>query len=212
MTADVTDAARKAQARAAYDAATWSMPHLAQRAGIPFVLIGPSGVGKSTLCRLLCEGDPKLRTLVSHTTRIRRELEADGVAYHFVSREKFHQLDLAGEFVETATYAGQLYGASKAEFFRDDLDILCEMEDNGALAIRALRPDARLIFIHPPAFWVLAERMQARGSMETVEIARRLEIARRQIASSADFDYAIVNDDKAEAASQLRAIIAEARG
>ena len=166
--------------------------------GIPFVISAPSGTGKTTVCRALLERDPKLGLSVSHTTRKPRDGERDGVDYHFVDESAFEKLVDEDAFLEWARYAGRLYGTSwgaVAGPLAEGIDLLLEIEVQGATQVKERRDDACLIFLLPPSMEVLELRLRGRGSDSQEEIARRLGEARGEIEIARIFDYAIVNDE-----------------
>jgi guanylate kinase len=186
----------------------------AGRRGIPFVLSGPSGTGKTTVCRLLVERDPQLVHSVSHTTRAPRPGERDGVEYHFVSRERFLELVAAGAFLEHAEYGGNLYGTSAAQLDAElagGRDVLLEIEVQGAEQVRKRRADARLLFLLPPSRAELERRLRARGTDGPEVVERRLALARRELAVAEIFDYAVVNDDLERAVAALLEVVAAER-
>jgi guanylate kinase len=186
------------------------------RRGIPFVVAAPSGTGKTTVCRALVEADPGLRFSVSHTTRPPRPGEREGVDYHFVDRARFAALVAQGAFLEHAEYAGNLYGTSWAAVdgpLAAGVDLLLEIEVQGARQVRERRPDARLIFLLPPSLQALEARLRARGSDGPDAVRARLEVARRELGAVDLFDYVIVNDDLPRCVASVREVIdAERRG
>ena len=186
------------------------------RRGIPFVVSAPSGTGKTTVCRALVDADPGLRFSVSHTTRPPRPREREGEDYHFVNRERFGELVATGAFLEHAEYAGNLYGTSWAaidEPLAAGMDLLLEIEVQGAAQVHVRRADARLVFLLPPSFAALEERLRGRGSDPPAAVQARLELARREFAAVEGFDYVIVNDELARCVAALREVIeAERRG
>jgi len=180
------------------------------------VVAAPSGAGKTTVCRALVEADEGIVFSISHTTRPRRPRERDGVDYHYVDRDEF--LRLVGEqaFLEHAEYSGNLYGTSWAaieEPLARGLDVLLEIEVQGARQVRERLPSARLVFLLPPSLFELERRLRVRGTDVDGEIERRLVIARRELLELDRFDYAIVNDRKTRAVAELRDVLeAERRG
>jgi guanylate kinase len=180
------------------------------RRGIAFVVSAPSGTGKTTVCRELVARDPLLRLSVSHTTRAPRAGERDGEHYWFVDRARFGELVAEGAFLEHAEYAGNLYGTSFAALdapLAAGLDLLLEIEVQGARQVRARRPDARLVFLLPPSFEALEARLRGRGSDSPAAVAARLELARRELAEAERFDYVIVNDELEPCVAALREVI-----
>jgi guanylate kinase len=186
------------------------------RRGIPFVVAAPSGTGKTTVCRALVEADPGLRFSVSHTTRPPRPNEREGIDYHFVDRARFAAMVAEGAFLEHAEYAGNLYGTSRAAVdgpLAAGVDLLLEIEVQGARQIRERRSDARLIFLLPPSLEVLEARLRARGSDGPEVVRARLEVARRELGAVDLFDYVIVNDELPRCVASVREVIdAERRG
>jgi guanylate kinase len=186
------------------------------RRGIPFVVSAPSGTGKTTICRALVEADPRLRFSVSHTTRPPRPGEREGEDYCFVGRARFAELVAAGTFLEYAEYAGNLYGTSWAAI--DDplaagVDLLLEIEVQGARQVRERRGDVRLVFLLPPSLEALEARLRGRGSDPPEAVQARLALARRELAAVELFDYVIVNDEVPRCVAALREVIeAERRG
>ena len=168
-------------------------------AGIPFVVAAPSGTGKTTVCRLVVERDPRVELSVSHTTRARRPGEQDGVAYHFVSREGFQELIDAKAFLEWAEYHGNRYGTSWAALeapLARGRDVLLEIEVQGARQVRERLPNARLIFLVPPSLEVLEARLRSRGTEPEEAVEGRLRLARLELAQADGlFHFAVVNDD-----------------
>ncbi|MGI9430725.1 MAG: guanylate kinase, partial [Myxococcota bacterium] len=166
--------------------------------GIPFVVAAPSGTGKTTVCRMLVERDPRLRFSVSHTTRAPRPGEEDGEQYHFVTPEQFEALVRDGAFIEHAEYAGFRYGTSWKSIdgpLAEGLDLLLEIEVQGATQIRQRRADARFVFLLPPTPAEAERRLRARGQDDPAAIERRVEFMRRELPAVVDFDYVVVNDD-----------------
>ena len=174
-----------------------------------FVVTGPSGVGKGTLIAALRERHPELGLSVSATTRAPRAGEEDGVAYHFMSEAEFDRRLAAGEFVEHAAYAGHRYGTLRSELerrARGGAPVVLEIELQGARQIRAALPEAVQIFVAPRSPEQLRERLRARGSDSEEALQRRLEIARTELAARDEFPFVVVNDELAEAVSQLEGI------
>jgi guanylate kinase len=184
------------------------------RRGIPFVVAAPSGTGKTTVCRRVVDTDPLVEFSVSHTTRGRRQGEADGVDYHFVDREEFERLAAQGLFLEWAEYNGNLYGTSRRaieEPLDRGHDVLLEIEVQGAAQVRERRGDARFVFLLPPSMKALEERLRARGTDSRSEIELRLAVALDELEAGSGFDYALVNDDLDRCAADLEAILREER-
>jgi guanylate kinase len=184
------------------------------RTGFPVVVAAPSGTGKTTVCRRVVADDPWIEFSISHTTRPRRGAESDGVDYHFVPESRFEQLVAEGFFLEWAVYNGYRYGTSWQAIeapLDQGRDVLLEIEVQGARQVRERRPDARLVFLLPPSFETLRERLSRRGTDSEEQIARRLEVARGELAAIGDFDYAVVNDDLETCVRDLAAILAAER-
>jgi guanylate kinase len=182
--------------------------------GIPFVVAAPSGTGKTTLCLELRNRDPQLVFSVSHTTRTRRPAERDGVDYHFVSDEEFRRLVSEGAFLEWAVYNGNRYGTSWRAIqgpLAEGLDVLLEIEVQGARQVRERLRDARLIFLLPPSQQALVQRLQGRGTDTAEQVAARLRTAQGELKAVEEFDYAVVNDDLERCVADLREIIAAER-
>lgn len=178
--------------------------------GILFVVSSPSGGGKGTLIHRVLNSGPGLSYSVSYTTRAPREGEVDGVDYFFVSPEQFEQLVAVDEFLEWARVHGNLYGTSRAQVLKeiaDRRDIILEVDVQGAASVRKLLADSVSIFIVPPSFEVLRQRLVARGTDSPVELELRLRNAPIELRQYLAFDYVIVNDEIERASGQLAAII-----
>ena len=176
------------------------------------VLSGPSGSGKGTiLSRVLAERDDTVVS-VSATTRAPREGEVDGKDYYFVTREEFLRMIDDGEMLEYNEFCGNLYGTPKKEAERASqagIDIILEIESNGAFNVKKVYPEAILVMIMPPSLKALEERLAERGS-ETEEVIRqRLATAEHEVRLSPKYDYILVNETGkiAECADGLRSIL-----
>jgi guanylate kinase len=175
-----------------------------------FVITGPSGVGKGTLIRRLRENHPELRLSVSATTRPMREGEEHGRDYWFLDDEEFARRVQEGEFVEHAEYAGRRYGTLREELDRhlgEGAPVVLEIEVQGARQIRETMPEAVQVFVVPPSFEVLQERLEGRGTDGADTIARRLEVSRTELESQHEFDHRIVNDDLDATVAELERIV-----
>ncbi|GAA5163994.1 guanylate kinase [Viridibacterium curvum] len=182
--------------------------------GILYIVSAPSGAGKTTLVRALLKEDPSIRLSVSFTTRTAREGEVDGVSYNFVSRERFFAMRDGGEFLEWAEVHGNFYATSRPwleEQLAAGQDVLLEIDWQGAAQVCKLFPSAVSIFILPPSFAVLEQRLRGRGTDSTEVIERRLAAARDEMRRVADFDYAIINNDLQTAMEDLRSVTRAAR-
>jgi len=165
-------------------------------------------VGKGTLIKGLLERAPGLQLAVSATTRGPRDREVNGVDYHFLSGDDFDRRVARGEFLEHAEYAGNRYGTLKSELERPAQGIVLEIDVQGARQVRERLPDARLIFIEPPSFEDLEQRLAARASDQPDQIERRLAAARDELSAAGEFDHRIVNDDLDRALDELARLAA----
>ncbi len=178
--------------------------------GTPFIVSAPSGSGKTTLCRMLTKNFPDMRDSVSYTTRVQREGEEDGVDYHFIDLDEFGKMVAAGEFIEHADVFGKKYGTSGADIarlLRDGLNVLLEIDVQGATTIRPGLAHGVYIFILPPSIEALRERLTARGKDSNEEIERRLTKSAAEITHATEYDYIIINDDLGAAFTVLKAIV-----
>lgn len=180
------------------------------------IMSGPSGVGKSTIVKKVMENYPSLRFSVSATTREIRPGEVDGVSYSFISKEEFLDMLEKDELLEHAEYVGNYYGtpAKPIDEARNlGYDILLDIEVQGAMQVKAKRPDAVSVFIKAPSFEELERRLRGRGDTAEDKILGRLAAARREYQKIPEYDYVIVSENgrQEEAAEQLLAIIRAAR-
>jgi guanylate kinase len=177
-----------------------------------FVVAAPSGAGKSTLVKALLQHEPHLAVSVSHTTRAPRGQERDGCEYHFTTVEQFQEMVAAGQFFEHAHVHGNWYGTSRSSvesLLAVGKDVVLEIDWQGALQIRTLFPAALLVFILPPSWEELAQRLRGRGEDLPEVIAQRLENARHEVAQARLFNFVIINGYLEKALSELRAVVCE---
>jgi guanylate kinase len=175
-----------------------------------FIISSPSGGGKGTLIRRLLENTPNIGYSVSFTTRKAREGENDGSHYHFVSREEFEGLAARGEFLEHAEVHGNLYGTSLSRIEADTAsgrDIILEIDVQGAAQVTAKLPSAVSIFILPPSYTVLKERLERRATEGMEDLQLRLKNSRGEVEKYSRFDYVIINDEIERASKQLQAVV-----
>lgn len=180
--------------------------------GLLFVVSGPSGAGKDTLVDALRARMPRLRYSVSATTREPRPGEREGEHYFFLSREEFERRRAPGGFLEWREYNGNLYGTPRDYVERtltEGYDLMMKPEVHGALAIKKSFSDAVLIFLLPDRFSHLRARLLARRTETNEEIARRLEIAHKEVQYIREFDYIVINEERRseEAVRDLHSIL-----
>ncbi|NQV70153.1 MAG: guanylate kinase [Pseudohongiella sp.] len=178
--------------------------------GTLFIVTAPSGAGKTSLVKALAESDERLRVSVSHTTRAARPGEKDGVNYHFVNQDKFMEMLRSGEFFESAEVYGNQYGTSQrwvSQQLSDGIDVILEIDWQGACQIRNLEPTACSIFILPPSLESLTTRLQGRAQDDAETIERRMRQAVDEISHVAEANFVVVNDDFNTALDDFRAII-----
>ena len=186
-----------------------TVSHAASR-GTLFVVSSPSGGGKGTIIRQVLSVVENLRYSVSYTTRAPRLGEVNGREYFFVNRETFEEMVAAGEFLESACVHGNLYGTAKNQIIEETAagsDIILEVDVQGAASVRQLLMDSVSIFILPPSYDVLRQRLIARGTDSPAELQLRLRNAPEELKQYSAFDYVIINDEIARAAGQLASII-----
>lgn len=174
------------------------------------VITGPSGVGKGTLVERVIDRVDHLKQSVSVTTRPMRPGEKEGQSYFFRTREQFEVMVANGEFMEWAEFAGQLYGTPR-DWVHKELDegedVILEIEVQGAKQVHALYPPAVLIFISPPSFEELEERLRLRGTETEEKIQQRLAKAREELLERNIFQYEVVNDVLDSAVTKLVHIV-----
>ena len=172
------------------------------------MITGPSGVGKGTLIKALLDRVPGFELAVSATTRRPRDGERNGIDYHFLSDADFDRRVAAGEFVEHAVYAGNRYGTLRTELARPARGIVLEIDLQGARQVREELPEAVQMFIEPPSFEALEERLRRRAADSPEQIERRLAAARAELDAASEFDHRIVNDDLGRAVQELTELVA----
>jgi guanylate kinase len=175
------------------------------------VLSGPSGVGKDAVLAAVRRRHPEVWVSTSVTTRQPRPTETDGVEYHFVSRDEVAAMIESGDLLEHAEYAGNIYGTPRGPVLQrlsEGRPAFLVIELQGMRQVRKLMPDAQFVFLAPPSFEELERRLVGRGT-EPEEVRReRLDQARIELASEAEFDIALVNDSVERAADELVSLIA----
>lgn len=179
-----------------------------------FVVAAPSGAGKTSLVRALVQSVTGIVISVSHTTRSRREGEEEGVHYHFVTPEQFSNMVAAGLFLEYATVFDQSYGTARDVVLKrlnEGVDVILEIDWQGARQIRAAFPGVVGIFILPPSRATLQARLVARAQDSSETIARRMRDAVNEMTHYREFEFAVVNDTFAQALEHLKAIILATR-
>lgn len=187
--------------------------HLRGRAGCDRLLVvvsAPSGAGKTSLCEWVVSAVPNLAHSVSYTTRSPRADEQDGRDYHFVEETTFRAMVDRDEFAEWAVVHGHHYGTSRAlldRHFAAGEDVILDIDTQGAAILRQRYPGGVFVFVVPPSWSVLEERLRRRRSDAEAEIQQRLQRARDEVEHSAEYQYVIVNDMFARAAEELKAII-----
>ncbi len=188
--------------------------HPVSHRGSLFIVSAPSGAGKTSLVAALVAQMPNVCISVSHTTRAMRPGEEEGVNYHFTDRESFLRLVADGRFLEHAEVFGNLYGTSAdwvEQKLAEGLDVILEIDWQGAVQVRHLVPEATSIFILPPSLPELEKRLRGRGQDDDAVIAHRLSGAQEEMAHYAEFDYLVVNDTFDHALGDLKAILHASR-
>jgi guanylate kinase len=178
--------------------------------GTLFVVSAPSGTGKTTVAERLVVGMPGLELSRSYTSRAARTGEQDGVDYHFVSRPRFEAMIRAGEFLEWADVFGNLYGTCAAETERllgEGRDVVLVIDVQGARQVRERGLALVSVFVLPPSYPILEQRLRGRSKDSDDAIRRRLDVARVEVTGYHEYDYVIVNDDLEHAVEMLRSIV-----
>jgi len=187
---------------------------LSDRKPAVIVVSAPSGSGKTTVVARVLRDLGGIRFSVSHTTRAPRAAERDGVEYHFVDRAAFEKLRDEGSLLEWAEVHGNLYGTGLSEIERSraaGVDILLDLDVQGAAHVRQRIKDAVTVFILPPSYEVLEARLRGRGQDDEATVRRRLAAAGREIDAFEQYDYAIVNEDLDSSVEELKSIVRAAR-
>lgn len=178
-----------------------------------FIISGPSGAGKSTILGAILKKRPQLRYSISCTTRPPRGDEENGVEYHFVSEAVFRRKIDRGEFAEWAEVHGHLYGTPAThveEVLARGLDILLDIDVQGAKRLSAKYPEAISVFVAPPNMEELEKRLLKRGMDSLAAVQQRLKNAKAEVAQAHDYGHVVVNDDLAQSVSDLESIIEKA--
>ena len=175
-----------------------------------FIIAAPSGCGKTSLVKALLENSKNLAVSVSHTTRKPRKGEIDGENYHFVSNETFEQMISNNDFLEYAEVFGNMYGTAKTNIYEkldSNINIILEIDWQGARQVRQNMPEVISIFILPPSKNVLLERLTTRGQDDKATISERMENSEKEMSHYNEFGYLIINDQFDSALKNLKAII-----
>ncbi len=179
-----------------------------------FIISSPSGGGKGTLIRRAMAEIPRLSYSVSYTTRKKRDTEIAGSDYHFVSVSQFEELIEKGEFLEYARVHGNYYGTSRSAIEKETSagnDVIVEIDVQGAALVRAAAPEAVSVFILPPSFEVLYERLKSRKTESASDLELRLDNARSEVRQYTEFDFVVINDDLDAAVADLKSVISSRR-
>ena len=182
--------------------------------GLLFIVSAPSGAGKTTLVERLVEQVPHLRMSRSYTSRPARQGETDGVDYNFVSRATFEAMIEAGDFLEWAPVFGNLYGTCGSDtetLLASGHDVVLVIDVQGARKVRAKGMESCAVFVMPPSFAILEQRLRGRSKDSEADIQRRLQVARGEVAAFTEYDFVVVNDELTGAVDRLRSIIVSER-
>jgi len=179
-----------------------------------FILVGPSGVGKTTLATRLMLADPNIHTVPSFTTRYRREGEVDGVDYVFITGNQFDCMETRGDFLAFSTVYGNKYGTTKQGVYaklHKGHDVLLVLDYKGLQDALEVFPNAVSVFIAPPSTETLEKRLKARGKDPLETIKHRLRIAENELRNARELDHLIVNECVDCASEQLKHIVRATR-
>lgn len=183
---------------------------MTKKRGQLMVFSGPSGVGKGTILAKYMAGRQDICYSVSATTRAPRPGEEDGVHYFFWTKERFEEMIDAGQMLEYAQYSGNYYGTPK-QFVEEKLaagvDVVLEIEVQGAAKVRAACPEGLFVFVMPPSFEELRSRLTGRGTEDAATVQKRLDAALSEMRRADSYDYVIVNDDLDRAVEDLSAVV-----
>ena len=185
-----------------------------EKIAFPVVVSGPSGVGKTTLCHGLIERESGLAFSISATTRPARGSEKHGEDYFFITREEFERMKTDREFAESALVHGEFYGTPKAwleERLTEGISIMLDIDVQGGVQIMDVYPDSVSIFIVPPSFRILEERLRNRRSETEEAVKQRLENALKEMEYITRYTYVVINDTVESAVSAMRHIVAGER-
>lgn len=175
-----------------------------------YVLSGPSGSGKDTILKIILQRMQALTLSISSVTRAMRAGEVNGEKYNFIARETFEQMIREDALLEYNVYLNQYYGTPKKPVeanLNQGVDVILEIDVNGAEKVKAKCPDAVSVFVLPPSFEVLQARLAGRGTESESVIAQRLKIALNEIQHAEKYDYIIINDQLEDACNELSSII-----
>ncbi len=179
-----------------------------------YVISAPSGTGKTTLVKTLVDSLPNVTVSISHTTRSKRPAEIHGVNYYFASESEFNQMVKENAFLEHATVFNNMYGTSRAwveETLQRGMDVILEIDWQGAQQIQQLLPSCISIFILPPSLDALSQRLMQRNQDHADIIQKRLADAQETISHVSDYDYVVLNDDFETALDDLKTIVRAGR-
>ena len=182
--------------------------------GLLFIVSAPSGAGKTTLVERLVEQSAHLKMSRSYTSRRAREGEVDGVDYNFVTRERFEAMVAVGEFLEWADVFGNLYGTSAADTDRlleSVNDVVLVIDVQGARKVRRRGVETTAVFVMPPSLEVLEQRLRGRSKDSEEAIQHRLQVAKAEVLSFAEYDFVVINVELTTAVDKLRSIVLAAR-
>lgn len=182
--------------------------------GTLFILSAASGTGKTSLVKALLENCPNLKVSISNTTRAKRAGELDGVHYHFTAKEQFVDMISQGAFLEHAEVFGNYYGTAREmveDTLKQDIDVILEIDWQGAQQVRHSYPNAVSVFIMPPSRAALRQRLENRGQDSAEIINQRLNGAITDMSHFVEFDYVVINDDFDTALEELMAVVKASR-
>ncbi len=185
-----------------------------QQKGVLLIVCGPSGVGKTSVCRQLRKDHDRLRFSVSVTTRPPRDKEVDGEDYHFVDPKEFDRMKEEGAFAEWAHVHGNQYGTTFETLrsaWAENSDLIFDIDYQGARQLKESFPDATSVLVVPPSMSTLRDRLSSRGSEDAETIDRRMDNARQELAQYEIFDFIVENDELEEAAETMECIYRAAR-
>ncbi len=178
--------------------------------GKMFIISGPSGVGKGTIVKALMETRSDIFLSVSATTRPPRKGEQDGVHYHFIDAARFRALIEEDSFLEYAEYVGNFYGTPKKyvdDAMAEGKDVILEIDVQGATQVSSKRPDAVTIFVVPPSWETLEQRLRDRGTDSEEKLQKRLVRAKVELQAAASYQYMVINDTVEKAVREVSAIM-----